>query len=96
MFVTSGGLAKVQEIEADPGTALMECITQINACFPDEIVRYYTPGYPDSLLEKVEQFVPQIEIMGNESVEEESKICGPAPNVSSSNDIGIDSESFLA
>lgn len=45
----------------EPGTAAMEYVTIINACYPEEIVRYYTPGYPDSLLEKIEQFVPQID-----------------------------------
>lgn len=39
LFVTSGGLKKVQEIQAEPGTALSEYITVINCCFPEEIVR---------------------------------------------------------
>lgn len=60
MFVTSGGLKKVQEIEAQPGTTLYEYITVVNACFPDEIVRYYSPGYPEQLLERVEQYSPQM------------------------------------
>lgn len=40
LFVTSGGLKKVQEIEAEPGSALQEYINSINSCFPEEIVRY--------------------------------------------------------
>lgn len=59
-FVASGALRKVQEIEAEPGSSLMEYITIINCCFPEEVVRYYSPGYPDSLLERVEQYHPQI------------------------------------
>ncbi|XP_025994255.1 sperm-associated antigen 6 isoform X2 [Solenopsis invicta] len=59
LFVTSGGLRKVQEIQAEPGTILSEYITIINCCFPEEIVRYYSPGYPDSLLEAVEQYQPK-------------------------------------
>ncbi|EZA50312.1 Sperm-associated antigen, partial [Ooceraea biroi] len=59
LFVTSGGLKKVQEIQAEPGTTLYEYITIINCCFPEEIVRYYSPGYPDSLLEAVEQYQPK-------------------------------------
>ncbi|KAL0270247.1 UNVERIFIED_CONTAM: hypothetical protein PYX00_007720 [Menopon gallinae] len=59
-FVASGTLRKVQEIDAEPGSTLMEYITIINCCFPDEVVRYYSPGYPDSLLERVEQYHPQI------------------------------------
>ena len=40
LFVTSGGLKKVQEIKAEPGSALMEYINVINGCYPEEIVRY--------------------------------------------------------
>ena len=40
LFVTSGGLKKVQEIKAEPGSALHEYINIINNCFPEEIVRY--------------------------------------------------------
>ena len=39
LFVTSGGLKKVQEIKAEPGSALHEYINTINNCFPEEIVR---------------------------------------------------------
>lgn len=41
LFVTSGGLKKIQEIQAEPGTALSEYITIINCCFPEEIVRLF-------------------------------------------------------
>ncbi|KAF5271134.1 hypothetical protein FQR65_LT17714 [Abscondita terminalis] len=60
LFVTSGGLKKVQEIVAEPGSTLMEYVTVINSCFPEEIVRYYSPGYPETLLEAVEQYSPQV------------------------------------
>ncbi|XP_012283580.1 sperm-associated antigen 6, partial [Orussus abietinus] len=59
LFVTTGGLKKVQELEAEPGSALHEYITIINCCFPEEIVRYYSPGYPDTLLDIVEQYQPK-------------------------------------
>jgi len=39
LFVTSGGLKKVQEIKAEPGSALAEYISTINGCFPEEIVK---------------------------------------------------------
>lgn len=39
LFVTSGGLKKVQEINADPGSQLAEYINTINNCFPEEIVK---------------------------------------------------------
>uniref|UniRef100_A0A8C7FY45 Sperm associated antigen 6 n=1 Tax=Oncorhynchus kisutch TaxID=8019 RepID=A0A8C7FY45_ONCKI len=58
LFVTSGGLKKVQEIKADPGSALQEYINTINSCYPEEIVRYYSPGYSETLLERVEKYQP--------------------------------------
>uniref|UniRef100_A0A672GN12 Sperm-associated antigen 6 n=1 Tax=Salarias fasciatus TaxID=181472 RepID=A0A672GN12_SALFA len=58
LFVTSGGLKKVQEIEAEPGSALQEYINAINSCFPEEIVRYYSPGYSEALLERLENYQP--------------------------------------
>ena len=39
LFVTSGGLKKVQEINAEPNSALYEHINCINNCYPEEIVR---------------------------------------------------------
>ncbi|XP_027030645.2 sperm-associated antigen 6-like [Tachysurus fulvidraco] len=37
LFVTSGGLKKVQEIKAEPGSALLVYINAINACFPKKM-----------------------------------------------------------
>ena len=58
LFVTSGGLKKIQEIKPEPGSALREHIDNINACYPEEIVRYYTPGYSEQLLQRVDSFKP--------------------------------------
>ncbi|XP_068199111.1 sperm-associated antigen 6-like isoform X2 [Antennarius striatus] len=58
LFVTSGGLKKVQEIQAEPGSVLQEHINNINSCFPEEIVRYYSPGYSEALLERLENYKP--------------------------------------
>ncbi|KAL5503606.1 hypothetical protein EMCRGX_G010579 [Ephydatia muelleri] len=60
LFVTSGGLKKIQEITAEPGSVLQEYIQAINSCYPEEIVRYYSPGYSEKLLERVEQYKPNI------------------------------------
>uniref|UniRef100_T1JP95 Sperm-associated antigen 6 n=1 Tax=Strigamia maritima TaxID=126957 RepID=T1JP95_STRMM len=60
IFVTSGGLRKIQELKAEPGTALLEYINTINSCFPEEIVKYYSPGYPEQLLERVEKYKPSL------------------------------------
>ena len=35
-----GGLKKIQEIKAEPGSALAEYINTINNCYPEEIVKY--------------------------------------------------------
>lgn len=68
-FVTSGSLQRLQEIAANikanaatagadgkgglTGTKMGEYIRAINECYPEEIVRYYSPGYSATLLEKV-------------------------------------------
>ena len=57
-FVTSAGLAKIQEIHAEPGTVLKDDIDTINSSFPPEIVRYYSPGYSATLLEKIDNYAP--------------------------------------
>merc|ERR1712146_694126 len=57
-FVTSGGLKKIQEIKADPETELGDAIMTINECFPEEIVRYYSPGYSKTLLERLDDHTP--------------------------------------
>lgn len=60
LFVTSGGLKKLQEIHTEPSTILAEYIRTINNCYPEEIVRYYSPGYSEKLLERVEQYKPSV------------------------------------
>ncbi|XP_014283991.1 sperm-associated antigen 6-like isoform X2 [Halyomorpha halys] len=60
LFVISGSLKKMQEIKAEPGSSLMEYISIVNSCFPEDIIKYYSPGYPDALLDLVDQFVPKV------------------------------------
>ncbi|VDK89161.1 unnamed protein product [Dibothriocephalus latus] len=55
-FVLTGGLKKIQEIQAEPGSDLAESIDAINNCFPEDVVKYYSPGYPEALLERVEAY----------------------------------------
>ena len=38
------------------GSKLAEYIRAINECYPEEIVRYYSPGYSAALLEKIDQY----------------------------------------
>ncbi|KAH9276645.1 hypothetical protein BASA83_000776 [Batrachochytrium salamandrivorans] len=71
-FVTCGGLQRIQDIAstyrsaASPqgssvpdgliGTKMGEYIRLINECYPEEIVRYYSPGYSATLLEKIDDY----------------------------------------
>lgn len=34
----------------------------INACFPPDIINYFSPDYPQTLLDRVEQFKPKLNI----------------------------------
>ena len=42
---TSSVLKKIHETLADPGSVLQEYGTTIDNCYPEEIVRYQSPGY---------------------------------------------------
>ncbi|OON19756.1 Armadillo/beta-catenin-like repeat protein, partial [Opisthorchis viverrini] len=55
-FVSSGALKKIQELKPDDKETLAEYITAINNCFPEEVVRYYSPGYVETLIERVDQY----------------------------------------
>lgn len=62
-FVTTGGLQKIQDIVASDekeNEVLADYIQTINNCYPEEIVRYYSPGYSATILEKIDSYVPQI------------------------------------
>ncbi|BES91828.1 Sperm-associated antigen [Nesidiocoris tenuis] len=63
MFVESGCLARVQAIKAEPGSTLMELISIVNHCFPEEIIRYYSPGYPETFVDAVENYKPTMPAM---------------------------------
>merc|ERR1712159_718179 len=58
LFTTSGGLKKVQEMSAEEGSELAQHIEAVRRCFPEEILKYYSPNYNDTLLEKLEEFNP--------------------------------------
>ncbi|KAF0984456.1 hypothetical protein FDP41_000355 [Naegleria fowleri] len=53
-FVQSKGLQKLQLIKTDD-EALQESIKFINNLYPDELVKYYTPGYDKELLQKIDE-----------------------------------------
>lgn len=53
-FIQKGGLKKIQEIKTEPGDKLKQYIDEINALYPLEIVQFYSPGYEQTLLKKLE------------------------------------------
>ncbi|KAJ1512952.1 Sperm-associated antigen 6 [Coelomomyces lativittatus] len=63
-FVITGCLQRMQEIEEayrkeDPmfnATPMAESLRLIHQCFPEEIIRYYSPGYSSLLLKKLEEY----------------------------------------
>lgn len=50
----------VQELKESVGGKLTEIIEEINKCYPPEIVQYYSPGYNKALLNKIDEFQPQV------------------------------------
>ena len=55
-FVSAGAIQRLQDIDAEPGSKLKEYVDTINSCYPEEIVRYYSPGYSDTLMEKIDNY----------------------------------------
>jgi len=58
-FVQARCLQRIQELKADDKTKLHEYIQTINACFPEDIVQYYSPNYSEKLLKKLDEFEAQ-------------------------------------
>ena len=54
-FVSSGGFKDVQNIKAEPGTKIATYIEAINACYPDHAVRYYSPSYPQEIVDGLDK-----------------------------------------
>lgn len=52
-FIQSGGLKSIQQIKSEPGQKLKQYVDEINALYPLEIVQYYSPGYEQTLLNKL-------------------------------------------
>jgi 3-methyladenine DNA glycosylase AlkD len=57
-FVQSGGLQFLQELNETVGGKLTEFITQINNCYPPEVVEFYSPNYSKTLLQKIDEYQP--------------------------------------
>ncbi len=68
-FVTSGSMKILQEIaqkyvtkdinSASYYSKMAENILIINNCYPEEIVKYYSPGYSEILLTRIDEYVQQ-------------------------------------
>ena len=54
----SGGLQFLQELNETVGGKLTEFITQINNCYPPEVVEFYSPNYSKTLLQKIDEYQP--------------------------------------
>ncbi|MCO5560205.1 hypothetical protein L7F22_013815 [Adiantum nelumboides] len=60
-FVTSGGFEKLQKLQPlEPGSELKEHIDKINTYYPIELVHYYSPGYSETLLQKLTGTKPAV------------------------------------
>ncbi|XP_067119744.1 sperm-associated antigen 6-like [Centruroides vittatus] len=57
-FIMVGALKKIQELKTEGRTEINQYIHTINSCFPEEVVKYYTPSYLQELLTKVEEYKP--------------------------------------
>ncbi|KAH7440314.1 hypothetical protein KP509_04G101200 [Ceratopteris richardii] len=53
MFVTSGGFEKLQKMYANFAGEIKEMVDSINACYPEELVQYYSPGFSAAVLQKI-------------------------------------------
>jgi hypothetical protein len=56
MFVQNGGLKKLQELKSKVSEPLREKIDSINDKYPPEIIKYYSPDYAASLLQKIDNY----------------------------------------
>uniref|UniRef100_A0A8C9LU60 Uncharacterized protein n=1 Tax=Piliocolobus tephrosceles TaxID=591936 RepID=A0A8C9LU60_9PRIM len=56
MFIKSGCLKYLQEIKhSEEGKKLDLEIKSINKIFPEDIINYYTPGYSDTLIKRIDE-----------------------------------------
>jgi len=55
-FVTSACLKRIQEFEFEVGSVGKDHVLTINQCFPPEIVKYYSPGYSNTLLDRIDNY----------------------------------------
>jgi hypothetical protein len=54
-FMATGLLQRVQELKAAAPPKVVESISRINACYPDEAVRFSDPLYARELLARLDE-----------------------------------------
>jgi len=59
-FVKSGGLELTLHLRKTHGEVVKDSVSKIVDCFPPEIVQFYSPGYKDQLMDKIDDFTPQV------------------------------------
>lgn len=63
IFQTTGGLKKIQEIQAPAQSEVAELIALINSYYSQDVVKYYTPSAAnmnESILNRLSQYTPQV------------------------------------
>lgn len=55
-FVVTGGLQRLQTIQAEQGSKLKDAIDAVNQCYPEEVIRHYSPAYSKELMTKISEF----------------------------------------
>ncbi|KAK2962273.1 putative axoneme central apparatus [Blattamonas nauphoetae] len=54
-FVAHGGLRRILELNAEPGSKLKEAVDAVCGCYPESVVKYYSPGFSDEIFDMIEQ-----------------------------------------
>jgi hypothetical protein len=52
-FMMSGGLSKVQELKGRISEVMKLKIDEINSIYPYDVIKYFSPEYCNSLIEKI-------------------------------------------
>lgn len=55
-FINSGAFAAVQRVNDGTNPAIAKAVEAINACYPDQAVKFYQPNYDETILNEIENF----------------------------------------
>lgn len=62
IIILIGWLSSCSFMYFNPYCCMYHSFYSINACFPPDIINYFSPDYPQTLLDRVEQFKPTLNI----------------------------------